>query len=305
MFLTSLLDLTGAYGWVAMLAPWVLLALAVLVGVFGWRRGAARTPPTPSRPPVEGEGDTSAARPTAGAADRGGVAGPATQRLDDIAAPQGDATPPAGPPVPAPPAGAAPAGTAQRPAAPAAGGATAGGAAAPAAGQQTGQETPADATASPAPAGTIEHDDATATAEEEAAVAPDVHPREVQAAVLHRLEGAIAEAEERYDDAAVARLCIDYALAARGNGAERALVATHLRRAVVLAMRLKDDETHASARLELGDLAAEQGDTTTACEHWQIARRIFWDRQEVQLVGETDRRMTRLGCPTDWVLTDF
>jgi hypothetical protein len=64
-------------------------------------------------------------------------------------------------------------------------------------------------------------------------------------------------------------------------------------------------ETHARARLALGDLAHRSGDLTTACEHWQIARALFHELKKTGDHELVEGRMLRNGCPTDWVLTDF
>jgi hypothetical protein len=66
---------------------------------------------------------------------------------------------------------------------------------------------------------------------------------------------------------------------------------------------LKD--THAKARVALGDLAQAAGDPVTACEHWQIARQLFHELGQRGDFDAVDARMLRNGCPTDWVLTDF
>lgn len=66
---------------------------------------------------------------------------------------------------------------------------------------------------------------------------------------------------------------------------------------------LKD--THAKARLALGDIAQAGGDLATACEHWQIARSLFRELRQTREHDAVDARMRRNGCPTDWVLTDF
>ncbi len=78
-----------------------------------------------------------------------------------------------------------------------------------------------------------------------------------------------------------------------------------LRKSIRLAAKLGQKQVHGGARLELGDLLREQGDLTTACEHWQIARGLF---HELQMEGElaaAEKRMRQNGCPTDWVLNDF
>lgn len=84
-----------------------------------------------------------------------------------------------------------------------------------------------------------------------------------------------------------------------------AAAAAELRKAIVSASRLRQHGTHASARLHLGDLAERQGDLTTACEHWQIARSLFQELAVRDRLAEAEHRMRRIGCPTDWVLNDF
>jgi hypothetical protein len=64
-------------------------------------------------------------------------------------------------------------------------------------------------------------------------------------------------------------------------------------------------ETHAKARVALGDIAQAKGDPVTACEHWQIARGLFYELKQRGEHDAVDARMQRNGCPTDWVLTDF
>ena len=130
-------------------------------------------------------------------------------------------------------------------------------------------------------------------------------PPAVPSITTNALELALADAEQRFDDAAVAKLSLEMAQRLLADGQPDSFAATHLRRAIILASRLGDTTTHAAARLELGDLVAGQGDMTTACEHWQIARQIFWDGGESQMLAEADRRMIANGCPTDWVLNDF
>lgn len=79
----------------------------------------------------------------------------------------------------------------------------------------------------------------------------------------------------------------------------------YLREAVILATTHGLKDVHATARLELGGLAKAAGDLTTACEHWQIARGLFHELGAKSDMKQTDDRMLRNGCPTDWVLTDF
>lgn len=78
-----------------------------------------------------------------------------------------------------------------------------------------------------------------------------------------------------------------------------------LRKCILGAGSQRHKATHASARLALGDLAHAAGDATTACEHWQIARALFYELKQPAQHSAAEQRMLRNGCPTDWVLTDF
>lgn len=88
-----------------------------------------------------------------------------------------------------------------------------------------------------------------------------------------------------------------------GEGAAQA--AETLRKCIRLAAKLGQKQTHAAARLELGDLLREEGDLTTACEHWQIARGLFFEIKNEKELAAAEKRMRQHGCPTDWVLNDF
>lgn len=94
------------------------------------------------------------------------------------------------------------------------------------------------------------------------------------------------------------------ALGLRETGDDDA-AADRLREAIMLAASIQNDRLHARARLELGDIAESQGDLTTACEHWQLARSLFEGERRNGDAGACETRMARNGCPTDWVLTDF
>jgi hypothetical protein len=78
-----------------------------------------------------------------------------------------------------------------------------------------------------------------------------------------------------------------------------------LRKCILGAGSARHKDTHAKARLALGDLAHAGGDPTTACEHWQIARALFHELKQPADHAAAEQRMLRNGCPTDWVLTDF
>ncbi len=111
----------------------------------------------------------------------------------------------------------------------------------------------------------------------------------------------IAELDPR---AAQAHEFLTEALRLRDTGQDDA-AADRLREAIMLASSIRNDRLHARARLELGDIAEAQGDLTTACEHWQLARSLFEDERRTCDAGVCETRMARNGCPTDWVLTDF
>lgn len=78
-----------------------------------------------------------------------------------------------------------------------------------------------------------------------------------------------------------------------------------LRKCIRNATGAGTSDAHASARVLLGDIAQSSGDPVTACEHWQIARRLFHELKDTKEYSAVDARMIRNGCPTDWVLTDF
>lgn len=119
-----------------------------------------------------------------------------------------------------------------------------------------------------------------------------------------RLADEIARAEATGDEAALARLYLSLARERTVVG-EIAVAADLLRRSVRCASAQKIHKTHAQGRLELGDLERMSGDLTSACEHWQIARKVASDLGDAALVQAAEERMQRHGCPTDWVLNEF
>ncbi len=74
---------------------------------------------------------------------------------------------------------------------------------------------------------------------------------------------------------------------------------------VQLAVQLDMRSEHAAARVELGDLALRDGDLTSACEHWQIARSVFAELGQPHARDDVLHRMEKSRCPTDWVLNQF
>ncbi|MEI9899695.1 MAG: hypothetical protein WDN31_05585 [Hyphomicrobium sp.] len=71
-----------------------------------------------------------------------------------------------------------------------------------------------------------------------------------------------------------------------------------LRKSIRVASGMGLNDAHAKARLALGDLAQASGDPATACEHWQIARKLFHELGQKREYDAVDARMLRNGCPT-------
>ena len=107
------------------------------------------------------------------------------------------------------------------------------------------------------------------------------------------------------DDAA--RRCTDLMVLAQTQISSSAgpAAAGSLREVIILAAANGLADQQAAARLELGELARQDGDLITACEHWQIARSLFHDLKNKPRVKAIETRMREHGCPTDWVLNDF
>lgn len=130
---------------------------------------------------------------------------------------------------------------------------------------------------------------------------PETGPGETEEQRLIRsLEVAEADNDAvrlTQDGVALARLLIG-----RGGQTEAKALLT---KTVIVAMRGKLAPEHAAARIELADIARHEGDMTTACEHWQLAKQLFHDldrKADAQKMGD-NLRLNR--CPTDWFLTQF
>ncbi len=91
----------------------------------------------------------------------------------------------------------------------------------------------------------------------------------------------------------------------RLDSGETSVAEDLLRKSIRVATSTGLSDTHAKARLALGDIAHSNGDLATACEHWQIARSLFRELRQSREHDAVEGRMQRNGCPTDWVLTDF
>lgn len=121
---------------------------------------------------------------------------------------------------------------------------------------------------------------------------------------IEDLAAEISRSEANGNSAELAHLYIKQAAAYVASGLKDE-GASRLRDAIRVAALNRLAEPHALARLELGDLYFGNGDPTTACEQWQIARNLFHDLARPADRDATDKRMLSNGCPTDWVLTDF
>jgi tetratricopeptide (TPR) repeat protein len=118
------------------------------------------------------------------------------------------------------------------------------------------------------------------------------------------LERALKRAEGKGDESELAELHFAYAREklAAGRVAEAADL---LRKSIRVASRIGKKKVHAEARLELAEIARADGDLTTACEHWQIARGLFSELKQARELDKAETLMRQHGCPTDWILNDF
>lgn len=133
---------------------------------------------------------------------------------------------------------------------------------------------------------------------------PPGAPAATAAALIAKLEAGIAEAEDAGATVELAEMYLALGRAHMAEGAEGEALSA-LRSAAGLAALYKAPKVQALARLDLAEVAMNQGDPITACEHWQMARMAFLDAGNRVEGDKIDRRMRAQGCPTDWVLTDF
>lgn len=126
----------------------------------------------------------------------------------------------------------------------------------------------------------------------------------VAAMPVDKLLAAISSAEQARDETRLAALYVAMARQHLSTGRTDD-AAGLLRQSIRISSRLGLQGDHAAARLELGDIALSGGDPTTACEHWQIARGLYFEMKHADALEAAEARMQRTGCPTDWVLNDF
>jgi hypothetical protein len=114
----------------------------------------------------------------------------------------------------------------------------------------------------------------------------------------------IKAANEAVDGPKLSAVYLELAEAHHDLGDETARM-TALRSAAGIAALHGPAQNHARARLELADAAVAAGDLISACEQWQLARTALLEDGKKDESARVDQRMRDLGCPTDWVLTDF
>jgi hypothetical protein len=134
----------------------------------------------------------------------------------------------------------------------------------------------------------------------EAVAPPTLSPQEQEDALILAVEAAKAER----DDVALSRDSVLLAklLIARSARSEAAAL---LQSAALVARRAKLPVVHAQARIELADLARSDGDMTSACEHWQMAKLMFHETGRRMDQDRMADLMRQNRCPTDWILTNF
>ncbi len=133
-----------------------------------------------------------------------------------------------------------------------------------------------------------------------APAAPDHSPQDQEEA----LSAVVEEAKSARDDALLSRSSVALARLLLARSA-RPQASTLLQSAVMAARRAKLPVVHAEARIELAELALIEGDLTSACEHWQMAKLMFHEtgrRSDQERMADL-MRIHR--CPTDWILTNF
>jgi hypothetical protein len=115
---------------------------------------------------------------------------------------------------------------------------------------------------------------------------------------------AVESAMTARDDVLLSRHSVQLARLLLARSA-RSQAATLLQSAALAARRAKLPSVHAEARLELAEMAFIDGDLTTACEHWQMAKVMFHEMGQRGDESRVADVMRRHHCPTDWVLTNF
>jgi hypothetical protein len=144
----------------------------------------------------------------------------------------------------------------------------------------------------------------------DAAVAPLPSGTEERLPVLSQqeqednLSAAIEAAKSARDDSQISRNSVELARLLLARSA-RPQASVLLQSAVMSARRAKLPVVHAEARVQLAELALADGDLTSACEHWQMAKLMFHEmgrRADQERMADLMRTHR---CPSDWILTNF
>jgi len=140
---------------------------------------------------------------------------------------------------------------------------------------------------------------------------PSLHSAGVESAPVLSLQEqedtlrmAVEAAKSARDDPQLARSSVELGRLLLARSA-RPQASVLLQGAVMAAGRAKLPVVHAEARIELAEIALAEGDLTSACEHWQMAKLMF---HEMGRRSDQDRMANLMRvhrCPTDWILTNF
>jgi hypothetical protein len=133
---------------------------------------------------------------------------------------------------------------------------------------------------------------------------PYVSARALARDEIVAIERQIAEANASGKHNVMAAMYLELAAQNRALGLDKEAQSA-LRSAAGIGAQHGPGSVHAAARIALAEAALENGDLTTACEQWQLARTAFQRDGNAAEADGIDKRMRANGCPTDWVLTDF
>lgn len=184
-------------------------------------------------------------------------------------------------------------------------------------GRRAQRDKPADASGRPSDGRSLgimtapssDHMDLSHTGSDVAGVAPPTSDVETAPALSlqeqeETLTATVEAAKAARDDSQLSRTSVALARLLLARSA-RPQASQLLQSAVMAARRAKLPVVHAEARIELAELALVEGDLTSACEHWQMAKLMFHEtgrRSDQERMADL-MRIHR--CPTDWILTNF
>ena len=150
----------------------------------------------------------------------------------------------------------------------------------------------------------IERESIQETATPMNSMTPHTSARSLARNEIVAIERQIADAKASGKHHVMAAMYLDLAAQNRALGLDKEAQSA-LRSAAGIGSQYGPEYVHATARIALAEAAFENGDLTTACEQWQLARTAFQRDGNAAEADGIDKRMRANGCPTDWVLTDF